>query len=186
MSPAATRQLGEFRSQHPANWWDSIGFGNKDAYSNSLAYHALLGMAELARRAHHPEDAELCALRAEKLKSLYYQTFIHTATGVLAGWKSLDGNLPDDYFTFVSGAAITYDLIPTDKANSIMDHMLAKMQEVGYTQFQYGLPGNLIPVPAEDFLIPGSSGEAVVHGGSSGMKWRRHRGYGLLHARGTV
>ncbi len=164
---------GEFRSQHPANWWDSIGFGNKDAYSNSLAYHALLGMAELARRAHHLEDAELYAVRAEKLKSLYYQTFINPATGVLAGWKSLDGKLHDDYFTFVSGAAITYDLIPTAKANSIMDHMLAKMQEVGYTQFQYGLPGNLIPVPAEDFLDPR---QLWGGGGSWGFQWYENGG----------
>ena len=26
----------------PANWWDTIGFGHQDAYSNALAYHALV------------------------------------------------------------------------------------------------------------------------------------------------
>ncbi len=149
---------------HAANWWDDIGFGNKDAYSNALAYHALLGMADLARRAGHPADARLYAARAEKLKSVYYKTFYDPATGVLAGWKSSDGKLHDYYFTFVNGVAITYGLIPRDKANQIMDHLLAKMKEVGYTQFKYGLPGNLIPVPQYDYL------EARTSWGGGGAK----------------
>ncbi|MFN8006917.1 MAG: hypothetical protein U0V70_07835 [Terriglobia bacterium] len=164
---------GEFRSQHPANWWDSIGFGHKDAYSNALAYHGLLGMAELARRTHHPDDADLYAARAEKLKSIYYPTFFNPLTGVLAGWKSLDGKLHDYYFTFVSAMAITYDLIPADKANGLMDHLLAKMHEVGYTQFQYGLPGNLIPVLAGDFLDPR---QVWGGGGQWGFQWYENGG----------
>ena len=164
---------GKWRSQHPANWWDSIGFGNKDAYSNALAYHGLLGMAELARRANNADDAALYASRAAKLKSIYYQTFYDPATGVLAGWKSLDGKLHDDYFTFVNGAAITYGLIPPEQANRIMDRLFAKMQEVGYTEFQYGLPGNLIPVPAEDFLDPR---QVWGGGGSWGFQWYENGG----------
>ncbi len=139
-------------SMHAANWWDDIGFGNKDAYSNALAYHALLGMADLARRAGHPDDARLYTSRAEKLRAVYYQTFYNPATGVLAGWKSADGNLHDYYFTFVNGVAITYGLIPADKANPIMDRMLAEMKKVGYTHFEYGLPGNLIPIRRDDYL----------------------------------
>lgn len=164
---------GKWGTHHPANWWDSIGFGNKDAYCNALAYHALVGMAELARRARHPDDAEFYAARAAKLKSLYYPTFFDPATGVLAGWKSLDGKLHDDYFTFVNGAAITYGLVSTEQANSIMDHMMAKMRDVGYTQFQYGLPGNLITVPAEDFLDPR---QVWGGGGSLGFQWYENGG----------
>jgi hypothetical protein len=136
----------------PANWWDTIGFGHKDAYSNALAYHAFLGSAEMARRAGKPEDAQLYASRAEKLRSVYFNTFYNPATGVLAGWKSADGKLHDYYFTFVSAAAITYGLLPQDKANQIMDRLLAKMKEVGYTHFEYGLPGNLIPIRREDYV----------------------------------
>jgi len=136
----------------PANWWDTIGFGHQDAYSNALAYHALLGIAEMARRANQPEDARLYAARAEKLRSVYFNTFYNPATGVLAGWKSADGKLHDYYFLFVSSAAITYGLVPQDKANPIMDRLLAKMKEVGYTHFEYGLPGNLIPVRREDYV----------------------------------
>jgi len=141
-------------SIHAANWWDGIGFGHLDAYSNAVAYHALLEMADLARRVNQPEDAKLYAARAEKLRSVYYDTFYNPATGVLAGWKSSDGQLHDYYFTFVNSTAITYGLIPRQKANKIMDRMLAKMKEVGYTHFEYGLPGNLIPVRRGDYLEP--------------------------------
>jgi len=135
----------------PANWWDTIGFGHQDAYSNALAYHALLEMAEVARTANQPDDAKLYSARAEKLRSVYYQTFYNPQTGVLAGWKSTDGSLHDYYFTFVNGVAITYGLIPPDKANAIMDRLLAKMKESGYTKFEYGLPGNLIPIRRGDY-----------------------------------
>lgn len=160
-------------SQHAANWWDSIGFGNKDAYSNALAYEALLGMADMARRASHPADAQLYDRRAEQLKSAYYPTFYDPATGVLAGWKSADGKLHDDYFTFVNGAAITYGLILADKANPIMDHLLAKMHDVGYTEFRYGLPGNLIAVPADDYLDPR---QLWGGGGKWGFEWYENGG----------
>jgi hypothetical protein len=139
--------------KHTSNWWDNIGFGHFDAYANALAYHALLGMAEMARRAHLPEDARLYLSRAEKLRSIYFDTFYDPATGVLAGWKSQDGRLHDYYFTFVNSVAITYGLVPRDKANLIMDRMLAKMREVGYTHFEYGLPGNLIPIRQEDYMV---------------------------------
>jgi hypothetical protein len=139
-------------SLHAANWWDDIGFGHLDAYANALAYKALLDMAELAKRAGQPDDAKLYAARAEKLRSVYYDTFYNPASGVLAGWKSSDGQLHDYYFTFVNGVAITYGLIPRDKANKLMDRMLAKMKEVGYTHFEYGLPGNLIPIRQADYL----------------------------------
>ena len=136
----------------PANWWDTIGFGYQDAYSNALAYHALLGMSDMARRVNRPEDARFYAARADKLRSVYFDTFFNPSTGVLAGWRSADGKLHDYYFTFVSAVAITYGLVPPDKANPIMDRLLAKMKEVGYTHFEYGLPGNLVPIRREDYV----------------------------------
>ncbi len=155
----------------PANWWDDIGFGHEDAYSNALAYHALLGMAEMARRADRPEDAQLYASRAQKTHSVYFDTFYNPATGVLAGWRSADGKLHDYYFMWVNGAAIVYGLVPRDKAIQIMDRLLAKMKEVGYTHFEYGLPGNLVPIRREDYahhIL--SSGGGVKEDGSDGFQ----------------
>jgi hypothetical protein len=155
----------------PANWWDTIGFGHQDAYSNALAYHALLGMAEMARRAGRPEDAQLYASRAQKLHSVYFDTFYNPATGVLAGWRSADGKLHDYYFLFVNSVAITYDVVPRDKANQIMDRLLAKMKDVGYTYFEYGLPGNLVPIRREDYAHHElSSGGGEKEDGSDGFQ----------------
>ena len=46
---------GQARGVPPANWWDTINFGHKDAYSNALAYRAFDNMAELARMAGNAE-----------------------------------------------------------------------------------------------------------------------------------
>ena len=136
----------------PANWWDTIGFGHEDAYANALAYRALNGMEELARQSGHPEDQARYRAAGHKLRAAYFDAFYNPATGVLAGWRSADGQLHDYYFLWVNGIAIHYGLVPKDKANGIMDRLLAKMKEVGYTRFDLGLPGNLIAVARKDYV----------------------------------
>jgi hypothetical protein len=136
----------------PSNWWDTIGFGHKDAYANALAYQAFLKMAELARMAGEAEDARNYQGRADKLKQVYYRAFYNPETGVLAGWKSADGKLHDYYFLFVNGAAVTYGLLTREQGNQIWDRLLTKMAEVGYRRFDLGLPGNLIPIRREDYV----------------------------------
>jgi hypothetical protein len=146
-----TRESGPWPWNHPANWWDAIWFVNKDAYSNALAYRALLDMARVARLAGKLEDERFYSSRAEKLRSVYTTTFYNPATGVLAGWQDASGRLHDYYFTFINGLAITYGLVPHPEADQIMDRLLAKMKDVGYDRFDFGLPGNLIPVAKADY-----------------------------------
>jgi len=136
----------------PANWWDTIGFAYEDAYGNALAYRALRGMEQLARQSDHADDQARYHAAADKLAAAYYRTFYNPATGVLAGWRSADGQLHDYYFPWLNGIAIHYGLVPKEEANAIMDRLLAKMKEVGYTRFDLGLPGNLIPVPYKDYV----------------------------------
>ena len=50
---------------------------------------------------------------------------------------------------------------------------MAKMKEVGYTEFQYGLPGNLIPVPVDDYLDPR---QLWGGGGELGFQWYENGG----------
>ncbi len=138
-------------SMRPANWWDTIGFGNKDAYSNALAYHALILLQQAHEKFDMHDEAKLYQSKADQLKNIYTKTFYNNATGILAGWKSADGKLHDYWFVFVNAVAICYDLIETSLANSIMDKILAKMKEVGYTNFELGLPGNLVPVIRADY-----------------------------------
>jgi hypothetical protein len=139
------------KTQRPANWWDTIGFGHKDAYSNALAYKALMLFEEANSKYGIDSEADFYKAKAEKLKSVYTSTFFNPDTGILAGWKSADGKLHDYYFVFVNTVAISYGLIDDTLANSIMDKLLQKMKDVGYTNFELGLPGNLIPVIRADY-----------------------------------
>jgi hypothetical protein len=134
----------------PSNWWDTIGFGHEDAYSNALAWRALRGMADMARGVGKQRDALHYQAAAETLRANYFRTFYDPQTGVIAGWKSADGQLHDYYFLWVNGIAVLYNLVPRNVVNSIMVRLLAKMREVGYTQFDLGLPGNLITVALKD------------------------------------
>jgi len=135
----------------PANWWDTIGFGYEDAYSNALAYHALEEMAAMAQLSGQHTDKERYLQRAARLKRAFVPAFLDPDTGVLAGWRSQDGKLHDYWFLWVNGAAVVYGLVPEKLGNAIFDRLLAKMKEVGYTNFELGLPGNLIPVRREDY-----------------------------------
>lgn len=139
-------------SVRPSNWWDTIGFGHKDAYANALAHPALEGAAALAEVADDNDGAERYRRQATKLKSHYYDAFLNPATGVLAGWRSADGKLHDYYFLFVNGMAVAYGLVSIEQGRAIWDKLLAKMREVGYSRFDLGLPGNLIPIRREDYV----------------------------------
>lgn len=136
----------------PSNWWDTIGFGHKDAYANGLAFQAFTLMAKMAHHIGKVEDALSYQKHADKIKELFYPTFYNPTTGVLGGWKSADGALHDYYFLFVNGLAVLYDLVSTEIANSIMDQLLHKMKEVGFTNFELGLPGNLVSIRREDYV----------------------------------
>jgi len=138
--------------QRPSNWWDAIGFGHDDAYSNALAYRAVKLLAEVALTIGEVTDSNYFLSFAAKLKSNYFTHFYNPDTGVLAGWRSEDGKLHDYYFTFVSGVAVCYGLLTAEEGKQIMQTLLRKMKEVGYTNFKLGLPGNLVPVPPEDYV----------------------------------
>jgi hypothetical protein len=141
-----------FPKIRPANWWDTIGFGYEDAYGNALAYRALGCMEHMARQLGNSPDAARYHAAAEKLQAAYFKTFYDPATGVIGGWRSADGELHDYYFLWVNGIAIDYGLVPRGKVNDIMDKLMAKMKEVGYTNFHMGLPGNLITVALKDYV----------------------------------
>ncbi len=138
--------------QRPANWWDTIGFGHDDAYSNALAYRSISLLSEVAKAIGEIDDSNYYSSFAAKLKSNYFKHFFNPDTGVLAGWRSEDGMLHDYYFTFVNGIAVCYGLLTEEQGKQVMKRIVQKMKEVGYTNFKLGLPGNLIPVRPEDYV----------------------------------
>jgi hypothetical protein len=178
--------------KRPSNWWDTINFGHEDAFANALAYRAATMFSDLARRLRHKDDATFFAEKAARLRAAYTPTFLNPATGVLAGWKSADGRLHDYWFTFVQGIAITYGLLDDKTANDVLDRLLAKMKEVGYTRFDLGLPGNLVPVKKGDYVDhdtpPQVHGVPRLEDGSDGFQYYENGGatgcwcYYLVHA----
>jgi hypothetical protein len=148
--------------RRPSNWWDTINFGHKDAYANALAYRAYSLWSEVAWRLGKDGDAKNSADRAAKLRAAYKKTFWNPETGVLAGWRSADGRLHDYYFTFVNGIAVAYGLLDAPDANAVMDRLLAKMKQVGFTDFRLGLPGNLIPVRKADYVFHNWDGARAI------------------------
>jgi len=166
--------------RRPANWWDTINFGHEDAFANALAYRAATMFADLARQLKRSDDARFFSEKAAKLRAAYAPTFLNPATGVLAGWKSADGQLHDYWFTYVQGMAITFGLLDDKTANSVMDKLLAKMQAVGYTNFAIGLPGNLVPVKKGDYVHenhkPEATGEPRLDDGSDGFQYYENGG----------
>lgn len=178
------------RDKRPSNWWDTINFGHEDAYSNALAYHACRQWAALARKLGKDEDAAWAEARAEKLRAAYSRGFLNPETGVLAGWRSADGQLHDYWFTFVNGAAITYGLVDDATGNAIMDRLLAKMAAAGYTNFSLGLPGNLVPIRKGDYVHhntpPEKFGEPQHEDGSDGFQFYENGGATGCYAYFTV
>jgi hypothetical protein len=136
----------------PANWWDTIGFGHQDAYSNALAYRALRGMGAMADIAQQSADAARYRQRARQILDAYVPAFLDKESGVLAGWRSRDGQLHNYYFTFVNGIAALYGLADENLSRQLMDRTVAEMRSVGFTNFALGLPGNLIPIRRADYV----------------------------------
>ena len=177
--------------RRPANWWDTIGFGHEDAYANALAFRAATLFADFARELGKNDDSAFFAQRAAKLRAAYVPTFLNPATGVLAGWKSADGQLHDYWFTFVNGVAITYGLVDDRDANAIMDKLLRKMAEVNYTTFHFGLPGNLVPVRKADYIKTTRDngreiGEPTSDDGADGFQYYENGGATACFAYFTV
>jgi hypothetical protein len=135
----------------PANWWDTIGFGFEDAFSNALTYDALNLMVIVSEMIGKTKDAVRYSELASRMKGAYFKTFYNPGTGVLAGWKSRDGKLHDYYFVMVNSMAVYYNLVPENKIKDLMMALWNKMKDVGYNDFKLGIPGNLISVRKEDY-----------------------------------
>jgi hypothetical protein len=178
------RPTGERR---PSNWWDTINFGHEDAYANALAYRACRMLAGVAAKLDRKTDAAFLTEKADRLRAAYVPTFLNPKTGVLAGWKSADGQLHDYWFTFVNGIAISYGLVDKHDANAIMTKLLRQMDEVGYQSYHLGLPGNLIPIAKADYITGDHRwGVPEKDDGSDGFQIYENGGATSCHAYFTI
>jgi hypothetical protein len=171
----------------PANWFDTIGFGHQDAYSNALGYRALRSVAALADRIGESTDAARYRKRAEEIRAAYLGAFLDPTVGVLGGWRSRDGELHNYYFPFVNGIAVRYGLIEGDQARVAMQRILDKMSNVGYRNFALGLPGNLVAIRRADYVDPDPRfGGSVLEDGSDGFEKYENGGATACHTYFTM
>ncbi|MCD9025040.1 hypothetical protein [Cohnella silvisoli] len=143
--------------QWSTNWWDVISFGWKDAFVNALLYGALLKLAESPSSARLFSSQRLNRIRAwaAKLKTSYRTCFYNPQTGWFAGWRCREDRLHDYAFLFVNGAAVTAGLLDDDlsSARTMIAGLYEEMQRVGWTNYRYGVPGNLWKIPNEDMPV---------------------------------
>jgi hypothetical protein len=134
-----------------SNAWDTICFGHYDAYANALAYRALRGGVALARDAGDLDLSTRCREAAEGLRAAYLPTLLNPETGLIAGWRSADGQLHDHAFVALNGMAVCYGLVNDDVARTILSTMEHMRIAIGHDDFRYGICTNLKPVPREDY-----------------------------------
>lgn len=134
-----------------SNWWDVIAFGHKDAFVNAFAYRAFSLSAKMLEQLGEEGEALRCRKSAQAIQASYFPCFFNPETGWLGGWRSRDGQLHDYAFLFINGMGVVYDLIPAEQQRAVLERLEAKREEVGFHHFQYGLPGNLLPIRREDY-----------------------------------
>ena len=149
----------------PALWLDAINFGNQDAYSNALAYRAFKDLSELAERIGEQRDATRFALRAQQIHLAYRSTFWNHQTGLIAGWRSTDGQLHDYQFVFINGIAVVYNLLDKKNGAAVIERIRQRFTSLGYHRYDLGLPINLLPIARKDYA-PNSRGAPLEEDGS--------------------
>jgi hypothetical protein len=152
-----------------------------------LGYRALRSMAALADRIGETVDAQRYRKRAMEIRDAYVGAFLDPSVGVLAGWRSADGQLHNYYFAFVNGIAVRYGLLDEKISRQVMDRILLKMEGAGYTNFALGLPGNLVPIRRADYVEPNPRfGAPLREDGSDGFEIYENGGATACHAYFTI
>jgi hypothetical protein len=138
--------------QWSTNWYDVISFGWKDAWVNAQLYSALQLLDECLPRLRLPHLASGLSEWAKLLKQSYDTNFFNEDTGWYAGWRCKENKLHDYAFLFVNGTAVNSGLLDDrpELAYSIIEKLCKEMQKVGFTEYRFGLPGNLWNIPNAD------------------------------------
>ncbi len=136
--------------QWSSAWADVISFGWKDAWANAALFETWTELAPVLERFGKTELATRVSTSAQELRSAYLDTFLNSETGIIAGWRSQDGELHDHGFSLVNGAACASELIDLDTARQIMGRLLDHWKDVGIDDWRNGIPLNLWRIPESD------------------------------------
>ena len=137
-----------------SNGMDVVGFGHLDAYVNALSYRAFRNATALLTALEQEELAGRCRGAAESIRAAYTAQFLNPDTGWIAGWRSRDGKLHDYAFTWVNGMAVAFGLLDEGTASRALRNLEALRDELGIGAAHLGLPLNLLPIRADDHMLP--------------------------------
>jgi len=70
--------------QRPANWWDTIGYGHKDAFNDIISLTAIEKYLIVAEKAGIKTDPAFKVF-LDRGKSIFSKTFYNPKTGILGG-----------------------------------------------------------------------------------------------------
>lgn len=143
-----------FKESRSSCWFDAANFGWKDAYANALMYRAFCCLADLHAKLEQPGRRVAWLDRAAKLKQAYAPALTNPETGWIAMWLSKDGELHDYESPVINGYAIEYGLVDAEKGREILRKLHERMKQAGFSNFQYGVPCWLKPMPPDDYLQP--------------------------------
>lgn len=131
-------------------WADVISFGWKDAWANAVVHEAWGVWAPLLRELGEPALAGRIDEARAALAASYPAAFLNPATGLVAGWRSADGQLHDHGFTLVNAHACAGDLLDLPTATGVMHALQRAWTAAGLTDFRNGIPLNLWRIPEAD------------------------------------
>ncbi len=137
-----------------ASAYDTINAGFKDAYSNELTYRAWRCLADLEAKVERKEQQGRYTQLADRLKAVFSSTFFDASTGWIVWWKSEDGELHNLASPMINALAIEYGLVDTQSAREILLRLWKKIEEIGFSNFEIGVPLTLVPVRKGDYLQP--------------------------------
>ncbi len=131
-------------------WADVISFGWKDAWANAVLCEAWKVWDAVLRTQGEEALADRIAASRASLVAHYLPTFHNPDTGLIAGWRSRDGELHDHGFSIVVAQACATDAVPVDTAREIMRALLAAWREAGLDDLRNGIPLNLWRIPEDE------------------------------------
>lgn len=146
---------GTYRDPDRADiWFEMMNFGGKNTWTNLLSYRAFLCLADMLDVVDQKEGAAYYRGKAEFLRQSFDKQFFSKENGWFVSWISLDGKVHDYCHTFINGMAVAYGIVTPERGKEILGKVVAKSKAIGFTNWQLGVPANLLPCRKVDMIGP--------------------------------
>jgi len=130
-------------------WADSVRSGHLESYVNAHAFRSLGRAAELLDRLPAGRGAAAAArAQAERLRANFMATFHDAASGQIMQWVARDGRRFGFHSHMHLGAAVALGLVPEETARELLRGYLARLEQRGFSRYEWGLPIFLDPIPS--------------------------------------